>query len=311
MTASEAEALKEMESMVSEMARRAGLMLAEYFGRGVQVEFKDKGKNRDPVTEADRRSQEFLRKEIEIHFPGHAILGEEKLNQEGERPEWVWVLDPLDGTTNFMRGFDIYGVSIGVLHHGRPVVGAIFLAGGAGGRGRVYHARVGGGAHLEGDRISVAKVDRPAPTLLVCVPGNYWKVFEMQSPLRKQPGELRGSGSIANDMARTAEGTFHYAIFAGPKIWDVAAGVLLVKEAGGEALVRRGKGMKWRPLERFGRDFVSPPTSLEELREWKGALIIGNKAITRFVGDNLRRPVRGRLSPKRNAGRMNLRKTSR
>ena len=83
------------------------------------------------------------------------------------------------------------------------------------------------------------------------------------------------------------------------------------KEAGGEALVRRGKGMKWRPLERFGRDFVSPPTSLEELRAWKGALIIGNKAITRFVGDNLRRPVRGRLSPKHNAGRMNLRKTSR
>ncbi|MFQ5913101.1 MAG: inositol monophosphatase family protein [Nitrospinota bacterium] len=290
-----AKALREIEERVIVMARGAGALLAERFRRGVRTEFKDRQKRRDPVTEADRLSQEFLQKEIETHFPGHAILGEEKLSRDGEQPGWVWVLDPLDGTTNFMRGLEIYGVSIGVLHHGRPVAGAIFLAGGPGGQGRVFHARAGGGTYQGGERISVATENRPAPTHLVCLPGSHWNLFQMQSKLRRQPGEVRGTGSIANDMARTADGTFHYAVFAGPKIWDVAAGVLLVKEAGGEALVRRSKGMMWRPLERFGRDYVSPPSSLEDLREWRGALIVGNKAIVRFVGDNLRRPVRGRL----------------
>ncbi|MFQ5692911.1 MAG: inositol monophosphatase family protein [Nitrospinota bacterium] len=289
--------LKEMERRVVEMVRGAGALLAGRFGRGVRAEFKDKTRKRDPVTEADRMSQEFLRKEIEAGFPGHAILGEEKLDRKGESPEWVWVLDPLDGTTNFLRGLDVYGVSIGVLHHGRPLVGAICLAGGPDGRGRVFHARAGGGTRQDGGRVSVAPEARPEPTHLVCLPGNYWKIFHMQTPLRKQPGEVRGSGCIVHDMARVTEGTFHYAVFAGPKIWDVAAGVLLVKEAGGEALVRRSKGMMWRPLERFGRDYISPPASLEELREWKGALIVGNKRIVRFVGDNLRRSGRGRLGP--------------
>ncbi|MBI2880463.1 MAG: inositol monophosphatase [Candidatus Tectomicrobia bacterium] len=291
----DAKDLKETEERAIEMARGAGALLADQFARGVRAEFKDERKKRDPVTEADRMSQEFLRKRIETHFPGHAILGEERLDRQGTEPEWVWVLDPLDGTTNFMRGLDVYGVSVGVLHYGRPVAGAIFLAGGSG--GRVFHARAGGGAHLEGERISVAREAVPAPTHLVCLPGHYRSLFEMQSRLRKQPGEVRGTGCIVHDMARTADGTFHYAVFAGPRIWDVAAGVLLVKEAGGEALVRRAKGMMWRPLERFARDYVSPPRSLEELREWKAALIVGNKAIARFVGDNLRRSVRGRLRP--------------
>lgn len=299
MVAPDAKDLKEVEGRAVEMARGAGALLSEQFLRGVRAEFKDKGKKRDPVTDADRKSQKFLQKEIESHYPGHAILGEEKLDREGEQPDWVWILDPLDGTTNFMRGLDVYGVSVGVLHHGRPVAGAIFLAGGSGGKGRVFHARAGGGARLEGKPVSVAREARPAPTHLVCLPGHYWNLFGMQSKLRKQPGEVRGTGCIVNDMARTADGTFHYAVFAGPKIWDIAAGVLLVKEAGGEALVRRARGMMWRPLERFGRDYISPPSSLQELKEWKGALIVGNKAIARFVGDNLRRPTHGRLSPMR------------
>jgi fructose-1,6-bisphosphatase/inositol monophosphatase family enzyme len=198
----DAKSLKEMEGETIAMARGAGALLAERFGRGIRPEFKDKEKKRDPVTEADRASQEFLQKEIEARFPGHAILGEEKLTQEGENPEWVWVLDPLDGTTNFMRGFALYGVSVGVLHHGRPVAGAVFLAGGLNGRGHVFHAHVGGGAFVEGERISVAREGQPSPTHLVCLPGQYWTVFAMQSKLKRQPGEVRGSGCIVNDLGR-------------------------------------------------------------------------------------------------------------
>ena len=291
--------LEKIEKTMVVMARNAGVLLSKRFRQGVRPEFKDEGKKRDPVTEADRQSQDYLRQQIELQFPSHAILGEEKLDQGGDNPEWIWILDPLDGTTNFMRGFEIYGVSIGLLHYGQEEAGAIFLAGGQNGKGRVYHARTGGGAHRDGVAISVAKEERLDPTHLVCLPGNYWKLFEMQSQLKKQFGEWRGSGSIANDIALTAEGVFHYALFVAPKIWDVAAGVLLVQEAGGEALVRRSKGTKWYPLKRFGRDPLSFPSSLQELREWKGTVIVGNNVLARFVGDNLRRPVRGASKSKR------------
>lgn len=310
MNASTCKDLKEIEKTMVVMARSAGVLLSKRFRQGVQPEFKDEGKKRDPVTEADRESQDYLRQQIELKFPSHAILGEEKLDQGGDNPEWVWILDPLDGTINFMRGFEIYGVSIGLLHYGQPVAGAIFLAGGENGLGRVYHARTGGGTYRDGVSISVAKEERLDPTHLVCLPGNYWKIFEMQGHLKKRFGEWRGSGSIANDIALTAEGVFHCALFAAPKIWDVAAGVLLVQEAGGEALVRRPRGMKWYPLERFGRDPLSPPSSLRELREWKGTVMVGNKAIARFISDNLRRPLRG-ASKSKQSGQSTYKRKSR
>ena len=286
------ESLKSLEAAAIEMARGAGELLASRFGTGIEVEFKDRNKKADPVTEADRASQGYLRVAIERGFPGHGILGEEGLQVQGKEAEFLWVVDPLDGTTNFLRGLSIYGVSVGVLYAGRPVAGAIAIPGPGGRPTQVFHARARGGAFLDGRPIHVAEAKRPAPTQLVCLPGRYNSMLRFVGDLRRHPGEVRGTGSMAFELAHTALGTFLYALFFTPQVWDVAAGVLLVKEAGGEALMRRKAGMAWRPLERFGPDDLTVPRSLEELRKWRASLIVGNRDVVRFVAAHIRRPFR-------------------
>jgi myo-inositol-1(or 4)-monophosphatase len=289
--------LKSLEAAAIEMVRGAGELLAARFGKGLEVEFKDRKKKTDPLTEADRESQGHLREAIERQFPEHGILGEEALEVQGKEAEFLWVVDPLDGTTNFLRGLSIYGVSVGVLHAGRPVAGAITIPGPAGSQIKVFHARAGGGAFLDGQPIHVGEEKRPTPTHLVCLPGRYLSLLRFVGDLRRHPGEVRGTGSVAFELAHTALGTFQYALFLLPKVWDVAAGVLLVKEAGGEALMRREAGTAWRPLERFGPDDLTAPRNLDELRKWRASLIVGNRDVVRFVTAHIRRPFRLRSLP--------------
>ena len=98
----------------------------------MSIDYKDK-EQRDPVTDADKTTQEYLSQEITKKFPGHGILGEEGGGEEaGDQedvpsPDFLWVLDPLDGTTNFLNGLPVYASSIGVLYRGRPVAAALFL----------------------------------------------------------------------------------------------------------------------------------------------------------------------------------------
>ena len=123
-TATFQEQLQEIEAASITMAWGAGRILSEQFGKQLSIEYKDKNQL-DPVTSADKATQEFLVREITRLFPAHGILGEEgsdETDPAGPAPDFLWVLDPLDGTTNFLNGLPVYASSIGILHRGRPVV---------------------------------------------------------------------------------------------------------------------------------------------------------------------------------------------
>ena len=138
---------KEIEARAVEMARGAGKILQSRFSGPLEVEYKDDKKEQDPVTSADKESQAYLSEYIASHFPDHGIVGEEGSQEdESPAPEFLWILDPLDGTTNFLNGLPIYAVSIGVLHRGNPVAGALFIPWPGKKDGVVLHARKGGGA---------------------------------------------------------------------------------------------------------------------------------------------------------------------
>ena len=139
----EAAQLEEIERRAVEFARKAGEILLGHFRQPLQIEYKSEGR-RDPVTQADRESEDWLRSAISEAFPDHGIVGEENPNSEHGSADFVWVLDPLDGTTNFLNGLPVFASSIGVLYRGRPAVAAIFVPGPDG--GSVVHARRGGGA---------------------------------------------------------------------------------------------------------------------------------------------------------------------
>src|SRR5690606_7734125 len=114
---------------------------------------------RDPVSEVDRAVETLVRERVAARFPGHDIVGEEVDHHPSPDHEFVWVVDPVDGTANFINGFPLFAVSIGVLHRGAPVVGAVWCGTSHALRPGVYHAHLGGALHFDGEAI---EPDRPA-----------------------------------------------------------------------------------------------------------------------------------------------------
>ena len=292
--------LRDIERHAVKVAREAGELLRFHFERALNVQYKD-DRQSDPVTNADFACQRLLQDEISRRFPEHGILGEEDDAAERERadsqpaPDFVWVLDPLDGTRNFMSGLPLYASSVGVLYRGAPVVAAVFIPWPNDASGIVMHARRGGGTRIDGESVPVLNAEAPEGNRLITLPGGFGALFSVRSSLRRRAGELRMTGSIAYELVMVAKGVTQYTITTAPFLWDAAGGCLLVKEAGGvvlqggqrKLLGRLPAGMIWHPLESFAPSWSSGTTTMKELREWRAPLLLGSPNVARFVASNL------------------------
>ena len=294
------DALRDIEAHAVRLARHAGGILRGHFERTLDVRYKD-DKQSDPVTNADLETQSYLSAAIAERFPTHGILGEEDDAAQREKmdkqpaPDFVWALDPLDGTRNFLSGLPLYACSIGVLHKGAPVAGAVFLPWPAADGGIVLHARKGGGAFADEEPIAVAASDEPVGNRLITLPGGFGAMFGVKPPLRDKFGELRMTGSIAYELAMVAKGVTQYTLTGAPFLWDAAGGVAVAQEAGCLVLQgRRPRGfapfappLSWHPLETFALGWRSGRTTMRELREWRSPLLIASPGAARYVAGNL------------------------
>jgi myo-inositol-1(or 4)-monophosphatase len=286
--------LGEIGDHAAQIAVEAGALLLQLLKEPLEVEFKDKGK-RDPVSKADRRAEEFLRRAIQERFPDHAILGEEGKDAGPAEAEYTWVLDPLDGTTNYINGLPLFAVSVGVLRRGRPVAGAIWTPAGPSGAPAVYRAHAGGGARIDGRQLRIDERGPaealPVPRRLAAVPGGFGLMLAFSKPVRGRSGEPRTLGSIAVEAALVSAGVLQYAIFWGPKIWDIAAGAVIVREAGGSVLTRT-QG-RWHELTLFqarrGSDGRPKP-----LREWGAPVIVAAPPLAMTIATSLQPTLLGR-----------------
>ena len=277
----------EIEAKAVELAWGAGEILQRHFGGPLDVEYKDK-KKQDPVTSADKQTQAYLCEAISRWFPDHGIVGEEgPSDAEGPISDLLWILDPLDGTTNFLNGLPIYGVSIGVLHRGTPVAGALFVPWPGQRGGFVLHARRGGGASMDGKPIQIAGDDGPEANRPVALPASLGARFRARKDLRRRLGQVRITGSIVYELALTVCGAFQYVIIGGPRIWDVAAGALIVAEAGGTVLIKHGGRSRWEPATYIGPSWDNGTPTLKQIRTWMAPLIVGNARAAPFVAANL------------------------
>ena len=279
---SDASPLLAIEDRAAEFAREAGALLLDLFRGPLEVEYKDKHQ-RDPVSQADRGAEQQLRKAIHETFPDHGILGEEGEDSGAGDAEYTWVLDPLDGTTNFVNGLPLFAVSVGVLRWGHPAVGAIWSSVTPAGASGVFSARAGGGARLEGRPIALDgshRGGRPPAMRLAAVPGG----FGRGAGPGGRPGDPRTLGSMAVEAALVAAGVLQSAVFMHPKIWDVAAGVTIVREAGGSALTRSGE--RWHELTFFRRSRDRAGV-LRPLRQWSDPLLVGPPAATAALAARL------------------------
>jgi myo-inositol-1(or 4)-monophosphatase len=205
------------EAAVAMTEEAAGLVMAR-FGRPFRVDYKDEDRT-DPVTDVDRAVEAWLTASIRELFPGHGLLGEEGQEPSGE-PEYVWVLDPIDGTHNFVAGLPLFAVSVGVLHRRRPVAGVVALPA----TGEVLNARCGGGAFRHGTPLCASANGGLRRGLLAALPGELQSGFEVDPGLRDGLGSARHLGSTTYEMALVAAGVLDLAIFERTAVWDVAAG---------------------------------------------------------------------------------------
>jgi myo-inositol-1(or 4)-monophosphatase len=269
--------LADFERQAAEIAAQAGRTLLPRLSQRQKVEWKGKKEGHDPVTDADREVEAYVRDELARRFPSHAIVGEEGAGEGSEPNPLTWVVDPLDGTTNFLNGLPAFACSLALLERGRPVVGAIFIPWPAAEGGLVLRARAGGGAWVGDRRLSLSG-DPPSPGELVVVPRG---PFRIRSRRGRSPAEPRSVGSIAYELAATALGVYRFVLFSSPKVWDVAAGILLVEEAGGRVVTLPRDTRSWAPFDFFAADPQLPATGepalpgQEAFRGWAQPVLAG------------------------------------
>jgi myo-inositol-1(or 4)-monophosphatase len=212
-------------------ARAAGNIILRYMNRveGLNVEEKSR---HDYVSEVDRMAEAEIVKELRRAYPDHAVLGEE--TGKTGKSDKVWVVDPLDGTHNYLRGFPHFSVSIGFMDHGDLVYGVIYDPL----RDELFTASKGDGAFVNDRRMRVSKRESLTGALLCTgFPPRQHQHLDAElaitRALLREADDIRRTGSAALDLAYVAAGRLDGYFEPGLQPWDMAAGCLLVREAGG------------------------------------------------------------------------------
>jgi myo-inositol-1(or 4)-monophosphatase len=222
-----------MLSIAVRAARRAGAIINRAALAGGSLQVKSKRAN-DFVTEVDRSAEAAIIEIVQKSYPDHGILGEESGAIESGKQEYRWIIDPLDGTTNFIHGFPQYCVSIGVEHHGTLTHGVVYDPT----RDELFTATKGAGAFLNDRRIRVSKCSRLADALVgTGFPyrelGRVDLYLKQLRNLMEKSSGVRRAGAAALDLAYVACGRLDGFWELGLSPWDIAAGALLIQEAGG------------------------------------------------------------------------------
>ncbi|MGB5082863.1 MAG: inositol monophosphatase family protein [Burkholderiales bacterium] len=216
-------------------ARRAGAIISRA-ARDVELMTVTRKRHNDFVTEVDRAAEQAIIEVLHRAFPDHAILAEESGAQPGREgeSEYTWIIDPLDGTTNFIHGFPQYAVSIGLRHKGVLTQGVIYDPT----KNELFTATRGRGAYLDERRIRVSRRAQLAEALIGT--GFPFRDFDgldeylsMFRALTARTAGLRRAGAASLDIAYVAAGRLDGFWETGLSAWDMAAGALMVQEAGG------------------------------------------------------------------------------
>lgn len=222
-----------------ETARDAGQILLEKFGRKINITKKG---DINLVTEADLASEALIIERIKSYYPKHSILAEEAGNAViiGGENTWKWIIDPLDGTTNYAHGYPCFCVTLALEHEGEIVLGVTYDPT----RNELFAAERGRGATLNNKPIRVSETEEMGNALIVTgFPYDFKDRADFARHFEDMLLSTRGvrrDGSAAIDMAYVACGRFDGFWEEGLNPWDVAAGVLLIEEAGGQVSYYNG-----------------------------------------------------------------------
>ncbi len=222
-----------MLTIATRAARSAGNIIMRNADRLDRVKFAEKQQSNDFVSDVDKAAEDEIIYNLKKAYPTHSILAEESGQVEGSEP-YQWIIDPLDGTTNFLHGFGHFAVSIALLKDKKLECALVYDPS----RDELFTAERGGGAHLNNRRIRVGQRKELDGCLMgtgfpFCKPDFTEQYLKTVKPFMDQCAGIRRAGAAALDLAYVAAGRLDGYWDYNLKPWDTAAGILLVQEAGG------------------------------------------------------------------------------
>lgn len=224
-----------MKNFLEQLVKKSGETLEYYFNsKNLSIEYKSKN---NPVTQADKEAEKVIIETIKSKFPQDEIICEEScpVINEIKKDKRYWIIDPLDGTVNFAHKLPIFCISIGILEKNNIVEGIVYNPI----TKDLYYAKKGFGAYKNNKKILVSKIKNLYNSLLVTgfpyyTHKNPKRVFKLFNKFAITAQAVRRLGSAALDLCMVAEGIFEGFWEENLQVWDVAAGSLIVKEAGGK-----------------------------------------------------------------------------
>ncbi len=250
--------LADIQVQTIQAVKKAAVFIQHEIGKIHQTDIETKALN-SLVTYVDKESEMILVAELQRILPEATFLTEENTIEQSQG-EWQWIIDPLDGTTNFIHQVPVFGISVGLKHRDEIVVGVVYELN----RDELFYAAKGQGAFLNGTQIAVSKTNRLADSLIATgfpyydfeLLENYLNVFQ---ELMTTTRGIRRLGSAAIDLCFTACGRFDAFFEYSLSPWDVAAGALILQEAGGKVADFSG-GDNWL----YGRQMVGSNPAIAE-----------------------------------------------
>ena len=290
--------LEHIENSVVRAATEAGSFVASRFGGFLEISQKGDKPGKDLVTDADKASQRLIAEIMSETCPDHMLLGEEDPpSEEPAAEDWLWIVDPIDGTTNFVNSSPVHAVSVAALFRGEPVAAAIWIPWPNSDGHLLMHARKDHGTWISDTQVQVHKSSdsgEPITGVLSARPGWIHRMFNVGKPLEGNFGEVRVGGSACHEQFLVANGTMQYAITGWAMTWDFAAAILLVKESGGKVLALDST-QYFSEFDGWSSGYANDSATYGRIRKWRGLLLTGSPATVDFISANLKPKRQGLL----------------
>lgn len=251
-------------SFAVRLVRQAGKIFKKNFGKPLEI-LKKGGNPKNLVTEVDTKIEQFLKNQIHRQFPDHNILGEELGSADFNHGQGLkWFIDPIDGTTNYIQGIPLCVISLALWDSQGALIGVIYNPISE----NLYSAQRGKGAFLNGKKISVSQVQN----LDAALGGIGWslnikKAKKLYNEIVTKARKIRVLGTTALQFSLVAEGSYDFYVVDAMHIWDVAAGILIVEEAGGKVTDWQGQKPNFKIKNLIASNGQIHSTLLREIKK--------------------------------------------
>ena len=280
--------IKKLKNALQEASNAASEFVIKNFEGDFDVFNKGIIEGENLVTSIDKKSQEIVYKVMIKHFPDHVLLGEEESNYNSKiAKDWMWIVDPIDGTTNYVNKLPIFAISIAILYKGTPVASSITIPS-IKDKKTIMFAIKGQGTWINDKKININNsFELPKKGILSGNPKWLKNKFMLSDKLIGNLGEIRNLGSTCYELFLVANNQMQYTISGYANSWDFAAGILLIKEAGGSVMKYSEEENRFINFQGWSKGYLNDKDTYSSIQNWKGLILSGNKKIVKYISNNI------------------------